>query len=320
LVKDQQTCIFHNTMALKTKKGIWIFAITALFAATSSVLWLNWKEPYSDDAYFLESFQRRYGIYALPLPDEISFANEKVPLNYWDVRERLDRELLVNTYWQSNTLLYFKRANRWFPVIEPILRANGIPEDFKYLALIESGFLNAVSPAGAAGFWQILESTGLELGLEVNEHVDERFHPVKATEAASRYLLKARERFGSWTLAAASYNIGIPRLTRILGNQMQSCYYQLHLNEETSRYVFRILAIKTIFDDPKKFGFHFRPKDLYHPVPVNTVEIDSAITNLAGFASSFGTNYKTLRLLNPWLRSNELPRNPGKTYLINLPL
>jgi hypothetical protein len=307
-------------MILKKIKRIQLFIITAVTAIVCSLIWINWKTPEVEDSYFFESFQRRYGIYALPIPDEMEFAGEQVPLHYWDVRERLDRELLVNTYWQSNTLLYFKRANRWFPVIEPILKAQGIPEDFKYLALIESGFLNVVSPAGAGGFWQILESTGRELGLEINEHVDERYHPVKATEAASRFLHNARARFGSWTNAAAAYNIGQARLSRILENQMQTCYYQLHLNDETSRYVFRILAIKTIFAEPREFGFHFREKDLYAPLQVKTVAVDTAVTNLAGFARHFGTNYKTLRLLNPWLRSNELPRNPNKTYQINLPL
>lgn len=283
-------------------------------------VFVNWRTAPYDDQLYYDAFQKHYGIYSLPTPAHLEFAGEPVPMHLWDVQERFDRELLVNTYWQSNMLLYLKRANRWFPLIDPILKANGIPEDFRYLALIESGFLNAVSPAGAAGFWQILESTGRELGLEVNEHVDERFHPVKSTEAASRFLTNARNRFGSWTLAAAAYNIGPARLGRILQTQMQSGYYDLHLNEETSRYVFRILAVKTILDNPARYGFHLRTKDLYPIIPQRTVSVDTAITNLAAFAIAQGTNYKTLRLLNPWLRTNELPRNPGKTYQISLPL
>ncbi|HSV88232.1 MAG TPA: lytic transglycosylase domain-containing protein [Bacteroidales bacterium] len=306
-------------MIFRLKKFLVALTLT-LLASIAILLFVNWRfEPDKDELYY-EAFRSQYAIFSPPVPARLKFAYEHVPLDLWDVRERFDRELLVNTYWQSNTVLYLKRANRWFPVIEPILKANGIPEDFKYLALIESGFLNVISPAGAAGFWQILEPTGRELGLEINEHVDERFHPVKATEAAIRFLQNAKERFGSWTLAAASYNIGMARLGRILETQMQSCYYQLHLNEETSRYVFRILAVKTIFEDPRNSGFHLRPNDLYPPLHYKTVAVDTAITNLAGFAIQFGTNYKTLRLLNPWLRSNELPQNQGKTYHINLPL
>ncbi|HAK00131.1 MAG TPA: murein transglycosylase [Bacteroidales bacterium] len=294
--------------------------LIVLISFVAGIIFVNWREAPDNDALYYEAFRKHYGIYSPPFPAVAKFAGELAPVDIWDVRERLDRELLVNTYWQSNILLYFKRANRWFPVIEPILKANGVPEDFKYLALIESGFLNAVSPAGAAGFWQILESTGRELGLEINEYVDERFHPAKSTEAASQFLNTARRRFGNWTLAAASYNIGQARLGRILENQMQNCYYQLHLNDETSRYIFRILAVKSIFADPQAYGIHLREKDLYAPHQYRILSVDTAITNLAAFAIENGTNFKTLRLLNPWLRSNELPLNPTKTYEIKLPL
>lgn len=275
---------------------------------------------YTSAADYERSFQRHYGVYAIPLPEELSFAGEEVPLHVTDVRERFDRELLVNTYWQSQTLLFFKRANRWFPVIEPILHAHGVPDDFKYLALIESGLMNVVSPAGAAGYWQILEGTGRELGLEVNAQIDERYHVEKATVAACRYLLDAKRRFGSWTLAAAAYNIGNARLNRILAAQKADNYYDLHLNEETSRYVFRILAIKTIFSDPVAAGFHFREKDLYQPYHYFTLEVDTTIRSLVDFALLYNTNYKELRILNPWMRDYELPNRSRKNYQIKIPI
>lgn len=269
---------------------------------------------------FEDSFRAQYGIYALTQPSALDFAGESVPIQQHEVWERYDRELLVNTYWQSSTMLMFKRANRWFPVIEPILAAHGVPDDFKYLALIESGLMNVVSPAGATGFWQILQGTGRELGLEVNSHVDERYHVEKATAAACRYLLDAYERYGSWTLAAAAYNIGNSRLRRIMENQQANSYYDLFLNEETARYVFRILAVKTIFSDAKASGFHFRNEDLYPPLQYETITINSTISDLVEFAQSQNTNYKMLREYNPWLRGYELPNRSGKIYEIKIPI
>lgn len=260
-----------------------------------------------------------YAVYSLPLPDDLYFAGERVPLEQWDIRERFDRELLVNTYWQSSTLLMLKRANRWFPVIEPILAAHGVPDDFKYLALIESGLMNVVSPAGATGFWQILEGTGRDLGLEINRYVDERYHVEKATAAACNYLISAQERYGSWTMAAAAYNIGNSRLRRIIGNQRVDNYYDLHLNEETARYVFRILAMKTILEDPEAAGFFISEQDLYPPITYRIISIDHSISDLVEFAFEHYTTYKGLHELNPWLRSYELPNRSGKLYEIKVP-
>lgn len=291
-----------------------------VLAFAAGTLFVYWSDVEPDDVYFQESFRSHYAIYALPIPDSLAFAGEPVLLDAWDLRERFDRELLVNTYWQSNTMLYLKRANRWFPVIEPIMAAMGVPDDFKYLALIESGFMNVVSPAGAAGFWQLMERTGRELGLEVNAQVDERYHVEKATMAACQYLLDARERFGSWTLAAAAYNMGNAGINRQLENQKVTDYYDLHLNEETSRYLFRILAVKQIFSDPLASGFHFREKDLYPPLQFKTITVDTTITDLPAFALQHGTNYKTLRLLNPWMRSTELPNRSRKIYEIKMPV
>lgn len=260
-----------------------------------------------------------YNVYALNIPEDLSFANEKLPLNNPDVLERMDRELLVNTYWQSNGLLMFKRANKYFPIIEPILKKHGIPEDFKYLAVIESGLQNATSPAGAKGFWQIMKSTGRENGLEINTNVDERYNLEKSTEVACQYLLTAKKRFGTWTLAAASYNAGMAGIARRLEDQGVKDYYDLLLGEETGRYLFRIVALKEILNNPEKYGFNFRYKDLYNAIPTYKVEVDTAITDFVKFSEKFGINYKILKLHNPWLREPHLNNKSRKQYYIEIP-
>ncbi|MEY4930299.1 MAG: hypothetical protein RI909_1023, partial [Bacteroidota bacterium] len=253
------------------------------------------------------------------LPKRVSFAGDSVPLNLPDVRERLDKELQINVYLHSSTLFLLKRANRWLPQMEEILKANSIPTDFKYLPLIESALLNATSPKNAVGYWQILESSGKELGLEITKEVDERFDPIKSTEAACRYLKKAYGKFGSWTLVAASYNRGIAGVARDLEDQRVTNYYDLHMNEETSRYVFRLLAIKEIFEQPEKYGFKLKPEHLYQQEPIKIVEVDESIKDLVTFAQSQGANYKLLKRHNPWLRQNKLTVKKGKKYKIALP-
>ena len=208
----------------------------------------------------------------VPVPDSASFAGEPVPMDIFYVREQLDRELTVNTYWHSSTILSFKRAARWFPVIEPILAKNGIPADFKYLALIESGLMNVISPAGATGFWQFLEKTGKEYGLVINKEVDERYDVAKSTEAACAYLKKSFIQFGNWTLVASSYNAGQGRIDETIDKQQVRSYYQMFLPDETSRYIFRILALKCIYENPVKYGFKIAPGDLYPPIGTKTTE------------------------------------------------
>lgn len=266
---------------------------------------IRWKE-----------FNEGYSVFAIDLPENATFAGEKVPLQMADVRERFDRELLVNTYWQSQTLLFLKRKERWFPVIEAILKENNIPDDFKYLALAESGLTNAVSPSGAVGYWQFLEGTGGQYGLEINSDVDERYHVEKATRAACVYFKNGYAIFNSWSLVAASYNMGMDGLKKQIGKQLVTNYFDLLLSEETSRYVFRILALKEICNQPLKYGFHLRKRDFYEPYSYRSVTIDTAITDLAVFAKSQGINYKELKLLNPWLRSNTLMNKSGKQYKI----
>lgn len=253
-------------------------------------------------------------------PTSIDFAGEQAPLQITDVRERLDRELLINANLDATTLLILKRANRAFPVIEPILAKYNVPDDFKYLAVIESALVNAVSPAGARGVWQFMPQTAKENGMEVNEYVDERYHLEKSTEAACKYLLDAKAKFGSWTLAAASYNGGMTGVNKQIEMQKVSSYYDLLLNDETSRYVFRILALKEIMKAPAKYGFAVNTEQLYVNLPTKKLEIDSSINDLATFAKSQGINYKILKIHNPWLRDKKLVNLSRKKYEIQIPL
>jgi len=261
-----------------------------------------------------------YQIKALKIPDNLNFAGERVPIEKMDIKERIDRELLVNTYWQSNGLLYFKRSHKFFPVIEPILKKYGIPDDFKYLALIESGLQNVTSPAGAKGFWQLMPATAKEYGLEVNSNVDERYNVEKSTVAACQYLLESKEQFGNWTLVAASYNAGKRGISRRIEAQKVSDYYDLLLVDETARYLPRIVAVKEIINNPKKYGFIFDKEDLYNNVATKKLKIDTAITDLASFAKSQEINYKLLKIHNPWLRENKLNNKSRRMYEIKIPI
>jgi len=252
-------------------------------------------------------------------PTAIDFAGEKAPLQIADVRERLDRELLVNANLHSSTILIIKRANRAFPIIEPILKQYGVPDDFKYLAVIESALTNAVSPSGAKGVWQFMPETAKEKGMEVNESVDERYHLQKATEAACKYLVAAKQKFGNWTLAAASYNGGMNGVNTKIVEQQVTDYYDLLLTDETSRYVFRILALKEIMKHPDLYGFEVDKNEMYDYIPSKTIEVDSSITDLAVFAKKQGINYKILKIHNPWLRDKKLSNPTKKKYLIEIP-
>lgn len=260
-----------------------------------------------------------YGVKAVKVPEDLEFAGERVPVENFDVRERLDMELLINTYWHSQTFLNIKKANRYFPVIEKILEENGVPDDFKYLAIAESGLSNAVSPRHAVGFWQLLEETAKDYGLEISKEVDERYHLEKSTEAASRFFIESFERYNNWTMAAASFNAGVRGIDRQIERQKQDNYYDLLLYEETARYIYRVLALKLVLTSPEEYGFYFDESDLYPEIPYYTVEVDSAITDLAKFAKLHSTNYKILKYLNPWLRENYLSNKNRKVYVIKIP-
>jgi hypothetical protein len=283
------------------------------------VLCINAVQDTSSDESMEKKLINNYNVYALPLPEYIDFAGEPVPLQNPDIRERLDRELLVNTYWQSNMFLIIKRANKFFPQIEPLLAKYGLPDDFKYLAVAESGLDNVKSSAGASGFWQFLKGTGKEYGLEINDYVDERYNLELATKVAAEYLIASKERFGSWTAAAAAYNAGNAGVNKQMERQDVSDYYDLLLNDETSRYVFRILAFKEILSNPQKYGFNFREKDLYTQIPTRKVLVDTPVEDFAKFAKDNGINYKILKLHNPWLRDTYLNNSSGKKYYIEIP-
>ncbi|PIE48836.1 MAG: murein transglycosylase [Flavobacteriales bacterium] len=266
-----------------------------------------------------KSTSETYVIKALKIPDNLNFAGERVPLEKPYIKEQVDRELLVNTYWQSNGLLWIKRSHKYFPVIEPILKEKGVPDDFKYLAVIESSLLNVTSPAGAKGFWQQLSNAAKDYGLEVNSNVDERYHLEKATRAACDYLLDAKKTFGTWTLAAAAYHSGKKNISSYLEDQMVGSYYDLLSGPNTERYLPRILAAKEILSNPHKYGFEFETSDLYTYPKYHLVKVDTPITNIARFAKDHNVNYRELKILNPWLRENKLNNKSGKLYQIKIP-
>lgn len=253
-------------------------------------------------------------------PSEMDFCGEKVPTNQADVKERLDREMLVNINLNASTAILIKRANKVFPIIEPILAKNNVPDDFKYLAVIESGLINAISPSGAKGVWQFMPGTAKESKLEVTDQVDERYHIEKATQAACEYLIKAKNKFGNWTVAAASYNGGMTGLQNHITFQQTLDYYSLWLSDETSRYVFRILALKEIMKNPEKYGYLIPKEALYPKINTKKIMIDSTITNLSTFAISQGINYKILKTHNQWLRDKKLDNPTKKIYEIEIPI
>jgi hypothetical protein len=266
-----------------------------------------------------QDWSTRQQIFSFEYPTGLSFAGEKVPVEDMEVHERLDKELQVNAYWQSNMLLILKKAHRWRPLITRILKEEGVPEDFFYLALAESGLSNLVSGKGAKGFWQFIPETAKQFDLTVNENIDERLDPVKATRAACKYLKESYNRFGSWTLAAAAYNMGNGGVSSARKVQQVDSYYDLYLNQETSRYVFRILALKLIVSNPEEYGYRLYHRDLYQPIETRRIQVDGTLPDLTAFALAMGSNYKMLKVLNPWLLQNRLTVETGKTYEILLP-
>ncbi|UAM99244.1 lytic transglycosylase domain-containing protein [Polaribacter litorisediminis] len=266
------------------------------------------------------STHEMYKIKALKLPSNLNLAGERVPIEKQDIRERMERELLVNTYWQSNGLLLLKRANKYFPIIEPLLEKYGIPDDFKFLALAESAFIDETSSAGAAGMWHFMKATGKEYGLEINSNVDERYDIEKSTKVAAEYLKNSKNNLGSWTLAAAAYNAGNYGVSRRLETQEVTNYYDAKLPNETERYVFRILALKEVMNNPKKYGFVFEKEDLYTLQKTKTIKVDTAITNITSFAKGYGLTYKEFKIHNPWLRENKLNNKSRKEYEIKIPV
>lgn len=311
-----------KTRTLLLAAGIAILLIGVTSAITIALAQSNDKQmkQYGGTDHEYTSFDRiDHMTHDIELPETMDFCGEEVPINLFYVRERLERELLVNIYRHSSTILQLKRTTRWFPVMEPIMEQYGLPEDFKYLAMIESELTNAVSPSKAVGFWQFLESTGKVYGLEINKEVDMRYDVEKETVAACKYLKDSYRKFGSWTSSAAAYNGGNSRISKSMEEQRVSSYYDLRLPEETQRYVFRILALKLITENPDKYGFQIGDNGWYQPFEYNTVTVTENIPNLIDFAFEQGTNYKMLKYFNPWLRSSSLTVAAGKSYDIKIP-
>lgn len=259
-------------------------------------------------------------IYSPKIPDKMDFCGESVPLDIYYVREALDHELIINTFGHSMTLLHFKRAHRYFPIIEPILKKNGVPDDFKYLCVIESGLTNATSPAKAQGFWQFMKATGQKYGLEVTDEIDMRNNLEAATEAACRFLKDLYRDLGSWTAAAAAYNCGGAGLSKNMVKQGVNSYYDTRLNRETSRYIYRLLAVKQIMKHPQDYGFFLRPSDLYPTIPTRNASLSGHNVDLYAFAKEKGCSYKLFRDLNPWITTEKLSNKVGKSYTVKLPV
>jgi membrane-bound lytic murein transglycosylase D len=276
----------------------------------------EWNEGLKIEEYIQKS---THSIFIPAIPDKMVFADVEIPLTDWDVRERLDKELVVNSHWHSNMIFYLKRAHRWFPKMRQILFEENIPEDFLYLAVIESGLTQATSPSGAKGFWQFMEGTAKDYGLKVNDYIDERLHVEKSTRAACQYLNKAYQKLGSWFLTAAAYNRGIAGIEKDRAYQYMDDYFDLHLNLETSRYVFRMLAIKLIMESPANYGFDLPEEALYKEYNTIDFRVTSSIQDLPLWAKENGVNFKLVKLLNPWLKGKSLPVQAGEFYELLLP-
>jgi hypothetical protein len=303
-MKTNNTKSYHFISGITFTLGV-IFILSSLFFTKNNPL--------------AEDYPQGYRIVNPVVPDYLEFAGERIPTENFDVFERMEREFITNTYWHSSTILALKRASRWFPIIEPILKKNNIPEDFKYLCIAESNLANVISPAGATGFWQFMKPAGKKYGLEINGQVDERYHVEKSTEAACKYLRDSYNMFGSWIVAAASYNMGQEGMTRQRDRQNANNYFNLVLNYETSRFVGRIVAFKYIMQNPSKFGFDIKEENFYNPLEYYEMILDSSVTDFAHYAASYGINYYTLKMFNPWLRDNYLSNNNGKVYTLKLP-
>jgi len=295
------------------KWSLWPLSLVMVFLLS------NTNTYFISDAEYDSAVSSHNKVFAISAPKQLEFAGEKVPLNKFYVKEALEYEMTVNTYWHSASIQLLKNSHRWFPVIEPILKKNGIPEDFKYLAAAESALRNIVSPAGAAGFWQIMKTTAREYGLEVNSSIDERYQLEKATKVACEYIRTAYDKYGSWTLAAASYNAGMNKISKEIERQGESNYYNMNFGMETGRYMYRILAIKQLIETPKEFGFHLRSEDFYQAYDTYEISVDTTIESLASFAKAHGLNYKELKVYNPWMLRSSLPDKSRRTYYIKIP-
>ena len=308
-MKNSKSNFYYFFLGIILTIGLIFFAITLFF--TDNTVNANNNPD--------ENFPQGYRIVSPEMPNYLEFAGEKIPAENFEVYERMEREFLSNTYWHSATILAIKRANRWFPLIEPILKKNNIPDDFKYLCVAESNMENVISPAGATGFWQFMKPAGEKYGLEINSQVDERYDVEKSTEAACKYLRDSYDMFGSWIVAAASYNMGQDGVQLQRERQKTTNYFNLVLNSETSRFVARIVSLKYILQNPEKYGFDIQAEEKYKPLEFYEETLDSSVADLADYATSLGVNYFILKMYNPWLRDNYLSNKTKKVYVIKLP-
>jgi len=296
---------------------IGVFAMAVLIIIVT-ILFLN-NNTTTANEFLDQDFPQGYKITSPEIPNYLEFAGEKIPTENFEVYERMDREFISNTYYHSATILALKRATRWFPVIEPILKKNNIPDDFKYLCVAESNMENVLSPAGATGFWQFMKEAGQKYGLEINSLVDERYDVWKSTEAACKYLKDSYEMFGSWTLSAASYNMGQDGVTLQIERQKAKDYFNLVINSETSRFVARIVSLKYILQNPATYGYDIKDDEKYKPIEYYEIKLDSSVSDFPDYAKSLGINYFILKMYNPWLRDNYLTNNSKQVYMIKLP-
>jgi len=308
-MKNSKSNFYYFFLGIIITIGLIFFAIALFFTDNTT----NANSNPNED------FPQGYKIISPEMPNYLEFAGEKIPTENFEVYERMEREFLSNTYWHSATILAIKRANRWFPLIEPILKKNNIPDDFKYLAVAESNLENVISPAGATGFWQFMKPAGEKYGLEINSLVDERYDVEKSAEAACKYLRDSYDMFGSWIVAAASYNMGQDGVKNQRERQKVKNYFNLVLNSETSRFVARIVSLKYILQNPEKYGFDIKSEDKYKPIEYSEVTLDSSVADLADYAKRLGINYFILKMYNPWLRDNYLSNKTKKAYTIKLP-
>ena len=302
------------------KLSIIAIILASVAIAGEAFIFATRKDKNEEEVHHTRAIRADYRVYAPSIPDTLYFCGERVPLNLWYVREGLDRELVSNMYYQSSTLFIIKRATRVFPTIERILKEEGVPLDMKYLCVIESSLQNATSPAGAQGYWQFMKATGQKYGLEINDEIDMRNDLEAATHAACQYLKYLKRRLGNWTNAAAAYNCGEGGLEKRLTNQQQKSYYDLLLNKETQRYVYRILALKLIMQHPQDYGYTVRRCDTYPELPYEEVTLSGKDVDLVQFAVDHGTSYKMLRTMNPWLQTDKLKNKAGKTYKVRIPI
>jgi len=308
-MKNSKSNFYYFFLGIIITIGLIFFAIALFFTDNTT----NANSNPNED------FPQGYKIISPEMPNYLEFAGEKIPTENFEVYERMEREFLSNTYWHSATILAIKRANRWFPLIEPILKKNNIPDDFKYLAVAESNLENVISPAGATGFWQFMKPAGEKYGLEINSLVDERYDVEKSAEAACKYLRDSYDMFGSWIVAAASYNMGQDGVKNQRERQKVKNYFNLVLNSETSRFVARIVSLKYILQNPEKYGFDLKSEDKYKPIEYSEVTLDSSVADLADYAKRLGINYFILKMYNPWLRDNYLSNKTKTAYTIKLP-